>query len=559
MQSKFGRYDTSAIARLPVPEQPLFEFSDRLDEIWHPYLELERANETSRYFLSVARNPDALKAQVLQVLDAINEVLCRHSLKMDENVYALSISAIENHDSLCDPLVNFISYAVGVSFGRWDIRHFAHEATRVNKPSPFERLPVCPPGQLQSVDGLPATPDDEPTGYPLAIAWGGILVDDPGSKLDIESMSNMVLRLIDKKNNQVCGEDGRVKISTDLTGPSLQSWFRNPSNFFANHLERYSRSRRQAPVYWQLSAGGGSYSAWLYYHRFTQDTLYRVLRDFVEPRIQQAERDQFELESQGALSGDAAVRLQEAQTLLQDLRVFKNELDLVAPLWNPDLNDGVIINHAILWRITPYTPWQKKCKECWDKLVKGDYDWAHFAFHLWPERVIRSCTTDRSLAIAHGLEERLWQETNNGNWLPRQLTEADLGALIAEHSNPAVKSALERFLAAPPPVAPTRTRASRSTRSTGSSAPRRPRGTAAVVDAEATRQVLLALTAAPSDGLAKTAIADLVGVEAKALTAVIKQLKESGQIDQLGERRGARYVLSEQGRAAVASETEVEA
>jgi hypothetical protein len=184
-------------------------------------------------------------------------------------------------------------------------------------------------------------------------------------------------------------------------------------------------------------------------------------------------------------------------------------------------------------------------------LVKGDYDWAHLAFHLWPDRVIPKCTTDRSLAIAHGLEERLWQETNNGNWLPKQLTEADLQALIAEHSNPAVKNALERFLAAPPPVAPTRTRASRSTRSAGSSAPRRPRGTAAVVDAEATRQVLLALTAAPSDGLAKAAIADLIGVEANAITAVIKQLKESGQIDQLGERRGARYVLSEQGRAAV--------
>ena len=66
--------------------------------------------------------------------------------------------------------------------------------------------------------------------------------------------------------------------------------------------------------------------------------------------------------------------------------------------------------------------------------------------------------------------------------------------------------------------------------------------------------VLLALTAAPSDGLAKTQIADLIGVEANALTPVIKQLKESGQIDQLGERRGARYALSEQGRAAVASQ-----
>ena len=80
-----------------------------------------------------------------------------------------------------------------------------------------------------------------------------------------------------------------------------------------------------------------------------------------------------------------------------------------------------------------------------------------------------------------------------------------------------------------------------------------------MVDAEAIRQVLLALTAAPSDGLAKAAIADLIGVEANALTAVIKQLKESGQIDQLGERRGARYVLSEQGRAAVAADAGGEA
>jgi len=229
-------------------------------------------------------------------------------------------------------------------------------------------------------------------------------------------------------------------------------------------------------------------------------------------------------------------------------------LSLIAPLWNPNPNDGVLINHALMWRLTAHSNWQNECRLCWERLSDGDHDWAHLAFHLWPERVIPKCTSDRSLAIAHGLEERLWQETNNGNWLPRQLSEADLQALISEHSNPAVKNALERFLAAPPPVAPTRTRASRSTRASGSSTPRRARGSAAVVDAEATRQVLLALTAAPSDGLAKTQIADLIGVEANALTAVIKQLKESGQIDQLGERRGARYVLSEQGRTAVAAD-----
>jgi hypothetical protein len=455
---------------------------------------------------------------------------------------------------------SIISYALGIAFGRWDIRYATGERPSPDLPDPFEPLPRCPLGILQGNDGLPLSPEAgrqlrAKGHYPLDVAWDGTLVDDMTHPLDLERRVHAALAALwgnrlDPLKQEAC---------TLLGVPTLREWFRRSIGFFADHLKRYSKSRRQAPIYWQLSAGNGSYSAWLYYHRFTQDTLYRVLRDFVEPRIQQAEREQFELESQGAFSGDAAVRLQEAQTLLQDLRILKSELDLVAPLWNPDLNDGVIINHAILWRITPYTPWQKKCKECWDKLVKGDYDWAHLAFHLWPERVISKCTTDRSLAIAHGLEERLWQETNNGNWLPRQLSEADLQTLIAEHSNPAVKSALERFLAAPPPVAPTRTRASRSTRSTGSSAPRRPRGTAAVVDAEATRQVLLALTAAPSDGLAKAAIADLIGVEANALTAVIKQLKDSGQIDQLGERRGARYVLSEQGRVVVASETEVDA
>ena len=48
-------------------------------------------------------------------------------------------------------------------------------------------------------------------------------------------------------------------------------------------------------------------------------------------------------------------------------------------------------------------------------------------------------------------------------------------------------------------------------------------------------------------------------MEANALTAVIKQLKESGQIEQLGERRGARYVLSEQGRVVVAADAVGEA
>jgi hypothetical protein len=446
-----------------------------------------------------------------------------------------------------------ISFLVGCVFGRWDATSAVNK--QFSKPeSYFDPLPACPPAMLKRDDNLSLRPVFSKQlnceGFPVFIRFGGIIVADPSHVDDISGCAKQVAEFFwgDQVNDVLHSTCESIGVK------SLGEWFASPVNFFSHHLRLYSKGRRQAPIYWQISTGGSSYSIWLYYCCITQDTIYRVLRDFVGPRLEQAERVQLLLESRGVLSADSATGLQEAQALLQDLRLLKKELDLVAPLWNPNLNDGVIINHAILWRITPYAPWQKKCKECWDKLVKGDYDWAHLAFYLWPERVIPKCTTDRSLAIAHGLEERLWQETNNGNWLPRQLSDADLQALIAEHSNREVKSALQRFLAAPPPVAPTRTRAPRATRSTASGTTRKPRGSTAVVDAEATRQVLLVLTAAPAEGLSRNAIAELLGAEAASLTAVIKQLKATDQIEQLGAARAARYVLTEKGRAAVASQ-----
>jgi len=40
-----------------------------------------------------------------------------------------------------------------------------------------------------------------------------------------------------------------------------------------------------------------------------------------------------------------------------------------------------------------------------EKLEKGDYDWAHLAYAIWPERVKEKCKIDLSIAIAHDLED----------------------------------------------------------------------------------------------------------------------------------------------------------
>jgi hypothetical protein len=70
--------------------------------------------------------------------------------------------------------------------------------------------------------------------------------------------------------------------------------------------------------------------------------------------------------------------------------------------WRPELDDGVLINLAPLHTLMP--AWSAEPKKAWEALKRGDYDWAHTAMRYWPDRVARKCRTNKSFAIAHGLQ-----------------------------------------------------------------------------------------------------------------------------------------------------------
>ena len=334
----------------------------------------------------------------------------------------------------------WISLGLGIIFGRWDIRIALAPSLAPKLPDPFDPLPVCPPGMLVGLDGLPAEPNcivseewlrarpdantlppegavKNPTipddSYPLRVSWDGVLVDDPGFNGDRPHRDDIIRRV--REVFDLLWKDKAHEIeqeACDILGVSdLREYFRKSSGFFQDHLKRYSKSRRKAPIYWPLSTASGSYTIWLYYHRLTDQTLYAAVNKYLEPKIAETERGIARIEDDlKAIAGRAATqltdRLNEARAFLGELRDLREELLRIAALpYKPDLNDGVIINAAPFHGLFRLRSWAKDTEDCWKTLAKGDYDWAHLAYTIWPDRVREVCKSDRSIAIAHGLED----------------------------------------------------------------------------------------------------------------------------------------------------------
>lgn len=308
-----------------------------------------------------------------------------------------------NHGENVIPYV--FSWILGVVFGRWDIRYATGELPSPELPDPFTPLPVCPPGMLQNGIGLPATPEDVPTDYPVEIVWNGILIDDAGNPNDIENRLREVLQLIWKDRAEAIESE-----TCEILGVrALRDYFRKSAGFFADHLKRYSKSRRQAPIYLPLSTKSGGYTLWLYYHRLTDQTLYTCVNDFVDPKLRQLKEEVVGLRSKPERTQNDEKRLENLTELLFELEELRNELLRFAPIWKPNLNDGVQITVSPLWKLFGLPKWRKTLEDTWKKLEKGDYDWAHLAYSFFPERVREKCRHDKSLAIAHDLED-LYEE-----------------------------------------------------------------------------------------------------------------------------------------------------
>jgi len=579
------QYEAGLIRNVPVPE-PAGGDVDRLGALarrsWSVRRDLDSRNETSHAFLlpGLAQHPSVDLGTGAAVWSARTADATRELAEIDYEVnkicfelYGISEadrrSITEGLDASADPHADtqesneeddvaeeseadvtplarsLLSWSVGVAFGRFDVRLATGEREAPPEPEPFDPLPVCSPGMLTDADGLPVAMP--PEAYPLAFPADGILVDDSGHPRDLGRAVRSVFDLF------FDDADARWHEAVELLGASdLRTWFAR--DFFETHIKRYSKSRRKAPIYWQLATASGSYSVWIYIHRATSDTLFRVLNDFAGPKLDHEKAKLAALTKEAGATPSAAQRreIEQQENFVGELSAFKTEVALVAPLWRPTLDDGVILNFAPLWRLVPHSrSWQDECKKAWDKLQSGDYDWANLAMHLWPERVVPKCIDDRSLAIAHGLEDLFWHEDESGTWRKSRVDDATIEKLIAERTSSTVKASLKDLLSAPTAASGGK-KAPRAIGASGKSMPnaqelasRRQRGdqeAPPVVDSNLLKKVKDAI-ANSGHGASKADVTDATGITDNEWNRAIRTLLADGSVTQTGERRGARYHL----------------
>ena len=263
-----------------------------------------------------------------------------------------------------------VSYLVGLAFGRWDVRIGRDPSLAPPLGGPFDAPPRVPPGALVDDRGVMAC--SAPADYPIELPPDGVLLDQPGHALNLSDLVVLAALAMGVAEGALAEAVRNV-----MKNASLSRYLRR--RFFSSHLSTYTKGRRRVPIYWQLQVPSKKWGVWLYMPRLSREMLFAVVRE-TEQRQRLAEQRiatlQREYDDGGACRTLAAVskELDAEQQLSVELVTFRDEAERIANLgWEPDLDDGAVLNAAPLASLFP--AWKDAAKYR-NELKQGKYTWS---------------------------------------------------------------------------------------------------------------------------------------------------------------------------------------
>lgn len=381
-QEGSSRYECGMIATTPypsgIPDNKKEALALLAQQNFNARRHLDSANEESHAFIL----PEVIQAGNRDInREAELKVIADSQMAMDsivDELYGLVSDPIEKQEKsrrLASPSEDektnrLLMWAVGVAFGRFDIRLATGERDIPEQSAPFDLYPERSIGRL-------------PKGDTLFIPNQGIFVMDPSHKLDL---TRAVRNVLDE-----------VGLGEDL---DVDKWLKK--DFFPFHLKIYSGAQRVAPIYWPIGTTSGNYVLWLYYTDFNNQTLYAALNDFIDPKLQASQREYDDLKvKETDLDSKGKRHLRELLDFIGELKVFRDQVEELAGSFEMHFNDGVAINASRMRHLIQSNEWRKKLDKVAKEIDEGKLDWSETAADLYPGRVKEVCRKNKSIALAH--------------------------------------------------------------------------------------------------------------------------------------------------------------
>jgi len=236
---------------------------------------------------------------------------------------------------LADTVKEYISYAVGVMFGRYSLDHDGLHIANQNESIEEANAKFGIINPTFEADGDNVIP----------ILDGEWFIDD------ISERFFQFVKVTFGKESYEANLDFIANALSDKNKNSVETirkYFLK--DFYTDHVKRY----KKRPIYWMISSPKGSFQALIYMHRYKSDTMSVVLNDYLREFITKLEATRENLEAvsiksdaTGSEKTKALKEIENIKKMIKELREF--EKDVLYPLATQkieiDLDDGVKVNY----------------------------------------------------------------------------------------------------------------------------------------------------------------------------------------------------------------------
>jgi hypothetical protein len=132
----------------------------------------------------------------------------------------------------------------------------------------------------------------------------------------------------------------------ECLGMDIRKYFTR--EFYKDHIRRY----KKRPIYWMFSSPKGYFNVLVYLHRYTPDTINRILNSYLKEYIEKlkmyrTQQEHIEVEGSVSEQNNARKEIDRINIMLEDCMEYEKEIlyPLATERIALDLDDGVLVNY----------------------------------------------------------------------------------------------------------------------------------------------------------------------------------------------------------------------